>query len=101
MGSDPRMTRVAMVYPTRVLDSFPNCLRKVKFWIPEATTQYVKGPDGALRRRIPAIHRVSKQLVWLEAPTTNCAEAAVFRDCPDFDPYTTDRWCLIADGRHW
>ena len=73
--------------PCQVLDSFPNCQKKVKVWMPEATTQYTKGTDGALRMRIPAVHRESRQLVWLEAPTTDWAEAAVFRDCPDFEPY--------------
>ena len=42
---------------------------------------------GVLRMRVPAVHRESRQLVWLEAPATECTELTVFRDCPDFVPY--------------
>ena len=37
--------------------------------------------------RVPAVHRVSRQLVWLEAPATECTELTVFRDCLAFIPY--------------
>ena len=86
MVTDPRLSKVAMVYPTRVQARFPNCQDKVTVWIPESTIQYTK-IDGVLRMRVPAIHRESRQLVWLEAPTTECTESVVFRDCPDFVPY--------------
>ena len=59
----------------------------MRVWVPEATTQYAEGEDGVLKMRIPAVHRESRQLVWLEAPTTDCTETTVFRDCPEFEPY--------------
>ena len=88
-----------MIYPEELQNSFPNCQDQVTVWIPDASTQYIK-VKNILRMRIPAIHRRSKQLVWLEAPATNCTEATVFRDCPDFIPYRPQvpvcRWTNMA-----
>ena len=76
-----------MGYPPRILSSFPICRRRVKVLVPEVATQYLLGEDGSLQMRLPAMHRESQQLVWLEAPTVDCSEATVFRDCPEFEPY--------------
>ena len=85
--SDPRLTHPNRGYPACVLASLPSCVGRVSLFCPDSSTTYFKDCDGQLNMKIPAILKVTGQLVWAVAPAVNCTEAMVFRDCPYLDPY--------------
>ena len=81
---DPRLLRY---YPVAMTKVMPNCRDQVSVFVITGATQFFAGPEGERFMKVPMIHNQTGAMAWAVAPATNCTEASIFRDCPEFSPY--------------